>query len=291
MRTFIAIYETGSLTTTAERLCVTQPTVSYSLSKLRDTLNDPLFLRGSSGMIATASAHECYRRFSTALLAIDDAIETTRRFVPAESTRRFKIAMSDIGAANFLPPIFERMGQYGPRVELEVVQLVADEVSGCLASGKIDAAVGNLASISSLTRHISLFNEHYVCLLSENHPVIKDSLSLDLFLAARHAFVSANYSGHRQVEEALRKAGVMRSVALQIPHFTVLPQLISRSDLLVILPSRVAHVFEAYAPLKTLPVPIEIPSIEVTLHWDKRYENNPAQKWFIDIVRDALMTL
>ena len=44
LRTFVVLYELRSLTATAEFLHVTQPTVSYTLARLRERFGDDLFL-------------------------------------------------------------------------------------------------------------------------------------------------------------------------------------------------------------------------------------------------------
>ena len=55
IRTFVAIYETQSVSGAAKRLSITQPSVSYSLNRLRDLLHDPLFTRSRDGMDAPMS--------------------------------------------------------------------------------------------------------------------------------------------------------------------------------------------------------------------------------------------
>src|SRR4051794_41861026 len=49
VRVFVLLYETRSVTATAEAVRVSQPTVSYSLGKLRRRFDDELFRRGRDG--------------------------------------------------------------------------------------------------------------------------------------------------------------------------------------------------------------------------------------------------
>lgn len=289
VRVFVAIYETGSVTAASERLFITQPTVSYSLAKLRDALSDPLFVKIRGGMAPTPCAKQTYERFSRALAHINDAVETTHKFVPQLSDRRFRVALSDIGELIFLPPLLKKLTAIAPQIELEVVETKVDDAPGWLASGKVDAAVGNLPTICDVTRNAHLFDEHYVCLMRTAHPASHAPLTREAFVAARHAFVSSSFFGHKQVEDLLRQLGV--KVALQIPHFTILPHLISISDLMVVLPSRVAVLFESYGGLQTMAVPIDLPRIEVRLHWHPRHEGQAAQQWFLSVLTEALGSL
>ncbi|MFD1213277.1 LysR family transcriptional regulator, partial [Arthrobacter sp. GCM10027362] len=50
LRTFRDIYETGSITRTAEARFVTQPSVSHALTRLRRELSDDLFVRRGGRM-------------------------------------------------------------------------------------------------------------------------------------------------------------------------------------------------------------------------------------------------
>src|SRR4051812_626886 len=94
IRVFVTIYETGSVTAAAERLHLTQPTVSYGLAKLRSALRDPLFSRAPQGMQPTMVGELTYKRFTAAMNSINSAVELTKRFDPATASQRFRVAMS-----------------------------------------------------------------------------------------------------------------------------------------------------------------------------------------------------
>ena len=80
IRTFVAIYELGSLTAAAERLYVSQSAVSQSLAKLRHSVADPLFHRDGRRMVPTRLAETLYPEFRGALARIDRALDDARDF-------------------------------------------------------------------------------------------------------------------------------------------------------------------------------------------------------------------
>ena len=100
---FVTIYETGSVSAAAERLHVSQPSISYTLKRLRDLLGEPLFKRTRDGMAPTYFATQLYEKFRIAISEIEGAIESTRKFDPYLSSRRFRLAMSDLGEIYLLP--------------------------------------------------------------------------------------------------------------------------------------------------------------------------------------------
>jgi DNA-binding transcriptional LysR family regulator len=117
--------------------------------------------------------------------------------------------------------------------------------------------------------------------MREDHPTA--TLTKKRFLEASHALVTYR-GGHRVIEEAMERAGVARRIALRVPHFTVVPMVLERTDLILTLPARVARVFERRGKLKALPPPVPIPLAEVALHWHERFEADPGNRWLRDIM-------
>lgn len=287
VRVFVAIYETRSVTQAAVRLDLTQPTVSHSLARLRDAYGDRLFVRSARGLAPTARSEQLFEQLAESLSIIDASLEEQRAFDPAVSSRRFRLAMSDIGALYFAPPLLRRFQQVAPRLQVEIVQH-NDGVLEDLATGRIDLAIGNLPGLAASTRSELLFRERYACLLSAEHPTISGgAMTLPDFAAARHIMVASPSSGHSLVDGILAQQGISRNVVARVPHFTVLPQLLAQSDLVVILPSRVAALYAAQGGLKALPLPVAIPEFEVRLHWHARQDTVLSQRW----LRDQLIAM
>lgn len=291
LKAFVAIYETGSVTAAAERLTLTQPTISYALARLRDTLNDRLFIREGRTMVPTRRAQDCYEKFRAILHQINELVDQQHAFNPSQSTRRFKLAMSDIGALAFLPPLLQYIQKNAAGIEIETMQAPPETLPEALALGKIDAAVGNLPLLGKLTESALLLKEKYGCLVSSSHPTIKHELSLETFLAARHAHVSSELTGHKHLESTLRHAGIVRKIALQVQQFTVLPHLITSTDLLVIVPGTIGRMFEGYGGLRLLPLPFNVPPLEVRVHWDRQQGQNAPQAWLIETIRKTMSNL
>ncbi|MET3915511.1 DNA-binding transcriptional LysR family regulator [Variovorax sp. OAS795] len=290
VRVFVAIYETRSVTQAAERLDVTQPTISYGLAKLRKMYADRLFMRSSDGLIATGLAEQLFERYRDALTTIESTLEQNTTFDPLRSTRRFRLAMSDIGVLYFVPPLLRRFQEAAPHIEIDIVQ-IPDALGEDLSVGRLDMAIGNIPVLASPMHSVLLFREHYVCLMSANHPTIGERMSLKEFSSARHVMVSSPRSGHFLIEEVLAERGINRNIVARVPQFTVLPQLLSQSDLLVLLPSRVASLYVLQGGLKSLPLPVPLPDFKVQAHWHARQEYSAAHRWLVDEIVQTLSKL
>jgi DNA-binding transcriptional LysR family regulator len=193
--------------------------------------------------------------------------------------------MSDLGQIEFLPPLLERVRRIAPRVRLEAPALEPEHVADALAAGSLDLAVGFLPALGPPLRRRALFSDPYLCLMRADHPIT--TLTKKKFLEASHVLVTYR-GGHRVVEEALERAGAAQRIVLRVPHFTVVPLVLERTDLMLTLPARVARVFERRGHLKALPPPVPIPRADVAVHWHERFDADPGNRWLRELLAELL---
>jgi DNA-binding transcriptional LysR family regulator len=286
IRTFLSIYESGSLTRAAEELSVTQPSVSYALARLRKQLADQLFIRNAEGMIPTRRATELFTTFKTAVNAIDASVEAGRTFDPAVTRQQFRLCLTDLGELAFLSPILQAFGSQAPDATLEIVPMQIDAVSQWLIQGEIDAAVASVP-IEGAEHHEVLYEERYVCVLPETYSGSPSQLSAEEFAFLRHVAIDPS-AGHSQADRLLESMGIQRRIGLRLHHFSVLPYVIASSDYAAIVPLRVAELFAAQWPVTLRELPFTIPSFNVSLYWNGTPPTSPAQKWFHQTVAAAL---
>jgi DNA-binding transcriptional LysR family regulator len=283
LRVFDAVLHEKGVTPAAARLGLTQPAVSNALARLRKILGDALFVRTPRGMDATPFARELAEPVRQALALLESALAHGPGFDPATATRAFRFYMSDLGQIEFLPPLVERVQRDAPAVRLEAIALEVEDIADALAAGGLDLAVGFLPGLGAPVRRQALFKDPYLCLMRADHPI--ETLTKKRFLEAAHALVTYR-GGHRVIEEAMERAGVARRIALRVPHFTVVPMVLERTDLILTLPARVARVFERRGNLKSLPPPVTIPPAEVAVHWHERFEGDPGNRWLRELMTE-----
>lgn len=289
LRVFQAISEEQSLTLAGERLHLSQPAVSYALRRLRTIFNDPLFIRTKVGMQPTPSAIELAKPVSRALQAVQDALSYAEQFVPAKSTRTFSISMTDAAEMFFLPPLCEYMREHAPLARIHVEQVPKAAIEETLRTGQLDFAIGNLPLLKSATLYTSLFRETYVCVTRKRKGLpARKALTINEFLALSHVQVQSAESSHHQLENVFREQGVDRPIALEVPHFSVLPSILARSDLAVSLPLGIAKLFNTAQQFSIYELPVKVPEAEVTLHWHQDFDGDAGNRWMRQAIVDVL---
>ncbi|WP_233830481.1 LysR family transcriptional regulator [Paraburkholderia sp. ZP32-5] len=288
LRVFHAILEEHSLTLAAHRLGLSQPAVSYALGRLRAILEDPLFVRNGNEMQPTSAALEMREPLRAAMAAAEHALQLMVRFNAATSTRVFRISMSDIGELAFLPPLCAALAECAPLVRLDIQSVPLDQIEDALRVGRLDLAIGNLPALVGRTRHQPLFHEDYVCMTRRRRALPKRRLTIEQYLAFPHVLVGSLESGHHQIEDSFRKRDIQRQIALQVPHFTVVPQILAHTDWIVTLPRRTVQLLNPADEFAVYDLPVQIPEVTVTVHWHADFDTHDANRWIRTLVIDRL---
>ena len=101
------LHRTRSVSQAAERLALSQSTISMSLAKLRKHFNDPLFVRTSAGMEPTPHATELIRVLEKAEILLQSALDHHVVFDPLASNRVFRVQSTDIAQVTLLPKLMQ----------------------------------------------------------------------------------------------------------------------------------------------------------------------------------------
>jgi DNA-binding transcriptional LysR family regulator len=125
-RLYITIVEQGSFSKAAEKLGITQPTVSKQVDRLEDKLGSQLFKRSTRKLILTAAGERYYERAKE----IDSLVKATEheiRHIAKQDGAVLRIATSPALAAQILPPVFEKLSRKHPEARFHL--LVEDTTS------------------------------------------------------------------------------------------------------------------------------------------------------------------
>jgi DNA-binding transcriptional LysR family regulator len=274
LRVFDAVYRQKSVSRAADVLGLSQPAVSQSIARLRLLLKDALFIRVAGGVMPTAGAQTLARPVRDALVLLEQGLNATARFEPKEASRTFRIHMSDIGEAEFLPALMQRVRRDAPGVRIETRQLEYGQIEDALDTGKIDFAFGYLPGVERTERH-RLFLERYVVLARADHPRLTArpspaALAVLDFVVVRH---------HTETVRLLDRLGLSDRIRLSTPHFMVIPSIVGATDLAVVLPLRIAAKFAQVGGFRVAQPRLSLEDFAVALHWSRRAEGDPAGRW------------
>ncbi len=287
LRVFDAVMAEGSLTRAAETLSMTQPAVSHAMKRLRDTCGEELFNRSAFGMRPTAYAEQLWPQVREALGVLRQAL-SPGDFDPRRDEANFRLAMADATAALLTPALVDAIEGAGAVANLRVLPLTTRDPRNLLEGGEADLAVGffpeAIAAIAGQgaqapLRHARLYSTRYVCVMRRGHPLAGAPLTLDDYCDAHHLLVSFSGKPHGYVDQALAALGRQRRIVLTVNQFFTAGRVVTRSDLLTVLPESFIEATGYRRELVTRDLPLELGPVTGEMLWHRRHDTDPANAW------------
>ncbi|MGB3070779.1 MAG: LysR substrate-binding domain-containing protein [Ottowia sp.] len=293
LRLFDAVWRLRNVSRAAVELGLSQPAASQGLARLRRHLGDALFVRTGVGVAPTRRAELLAVAVQAALGTLEQALSTTE-FEPGSSRRVFRLHLSDIGEARFLPRLVAMIEAEAPMARIETRPLPPEDIVPALDSGRLDVAIGYLPAIVTETLSVPLIQDHYVILLRRGHPILRawkqrqPGSDVELLSRLRYASVRS----HADTLRILNLLGLESSVRLTAANFLSLPGTVKATDLAVLMPREIAEKFltgQDYAMIEP-----ELPKRQftVSLHWSRRFDREPALSWLrkgiVDMFQDEV---
>lgn len=305
LRVFDVMLEERSVTRAGARLGLTQSAVSHALNRLRYALKDELFIRGPNGMLPTARALEMGPQVHAALVQLQAAIAPAD-FSPATSERRFVLVAGTYACAVLAPPLVSRLAAEAPLAELVVSQYTPD-VFDRLDAHRVDFIVGGVLAAPGRFVRETIASERLVWLVRADHPIAQlDRVELEDLVSTPHVVISSGVPGmiddaaarrglltrpswedSGAFETALAARGLTRRIGVSVPDSYSAIAVVVRSDMITLIPRRLALLSAESGRLKLIEAPYQSPAVEISLVYLKERLVEPAVAWMLDLIRST----
>ncbi|HEY9886788.1 MAG TPA: LysR family transcriptional regulator [Candidatus Obscuribacterales bacterium] len=283
---FEAIYEERSVTAAARRLHLGQPAMSAALGRLRSLLDDDLFIRVGRDMQPTVKAQALAPEITTALHYIRQTLASSQTFDPATAQRTLAIAGSDYASGVILPKLLAYCQHHAPQIDLRLISLEKTEVESLLAQQTIAIALGTFQTLPRQTHQVPLMTECFVGICRQGHPLLAAlPLTLEAFAALPQALFTLRRDATGEVDATLAQRGLQRRIALTTPYLLTLPPLIAASDLVAVVPSRMAQPLTEAGAIAQFPLPLDLAPWAIAMIWHQLSDRDPACRWLRDAIQ------
>ena len=277
------LLEEGNVTRAGQRLELSQPAMSAALARLRRRFDDELLVRAGRDYELTPLARDLLPEVQHAVRLLQRALELEDEFDPATSDRTFRMAMSDYAIAVVHEPFVRLLGASAPGVRLAIENLGPDARSSDRILLDHDALIAPLGfGFPGESR--PLWRDRMVLIVDRGSSRLSDgNLSLEDLAALGHAVSSFGPGILTPADRAFGELGIQRHVALQVAGFLPLPFVIEGTDMVAVVPERLARMhLRPDGPL----VMVEPPFDEVVLAEGYWYASDrlsdPAHRWLFD---------
>lgn len=287
LKSFVAVAEELHFHRAAERLRVTQPSLSQHIRQLEKDLGTSLLARTTRRVELTAAGQELLTRARLILAAVDDAVHATAQAALGK-LGRLTVGFTGTSTYELLPAMARVFRQDSPCVESVlkgemVTPLQVDELlAGTLDAGFLRPPVDAPELQVEVVRQ-----EPLGVVLPEGHPLTARA-SVDLSALANEPFVSLPTRSvmHHTMLRTCFEAGFHPEVVQEATETSVVVSLVAAELGVAILPESVRHVHvtgTVFRPLRG-----SIASMELAMAW-RRNNDSAILGRFLQVARSVLV--
>lgn len=279
-----ALLQEESVSRAGQKIGLSQPAMSHALGRLRQLLADPLLVRTGGRMQLTLRAQSMRQPVMEAIERVHELF-LSDTFVPATSTRTFRIFMSDYASNLLLSSLLKAVQRSaaGVRIQVHPWRGIPPDSR---ESGLIPDAV-----VACQTRDLPgfyrqrLFTDRDVCVMRAGHRLSCKSFCLKTFLEAPHVAVAAVEFSADPVDTWLQDVGHPRRVFVTVPNYIEALHLVAETELIAVIPELLVRAYASTLNLVTKPVPLDVGTFDEYLLHSARTHADLGCSWLRELIK------
>jgi DNA-binding transcriptional LysR family regulator len=265
--------------------------MSIALGRLRRHYKDELLVRDGRDYCLTPLAKSLLPAVTESLRLMDAAFGRTETFVPGKCDQVFGITLSDYAVTVLIEPLLRRVQEEAPQVGLRLAPIPPDMQESDRRLREHDLLIGPVGFNFPGESEI-LFRDRFVCIVDPANPRLKDGwLSLEDIGALPHAAAFFGHGGLNPPERVLDELGVRRRVQIRVTGWLPLPFVVAGTDLVAIVPERLAHRVAEPAGVLVVEPPFGTVELIEAAWWHPTRSADPALSWLRGVLRDTAAAL
>ena len=229
------LLEERNVTRAAERLSVSQPALSKTLQKLRESFDDELFTRTAHGLVPTPRAEVLGKDLPSVLESVERVLGSDD-FAPETYSGSFKLLLPPILSEALLPGLMAELSSVATGVQI-ITGDVAPDYQDQLKKGEAD-----FAAFVALDTQRDILAEPIAaiaprCYMKIDHPLRDKEMGLQEFLAYPHLRLylpGLTRENTSMVDDVLGQYGVHRDIRLETTQFASAVGVLTCTDSLLV---------------------------------------------------------
>lgn len=288
MITIHRILSERSVTKGARAVGKSQPAASNALARMRKVVGDPLIVRVNDAFVLTARGEMLLNRLSEVIPLIDE-LARIPTFDPATSDRTFRIGATDHASLLLVPRVIELLRKRAPFVKVSVALLKSGQADPVeIEKSGAEVCLGWLRTMPDYWFSRRLVDDKIVVIVNARSTIQAETFTREDFEKCGHVALSREYPYSQTiVYQDLARAGIEREVVTWMADFSLIPQVVGRTDLIAVFPLSLARIFEKTANIRHVPCPVPLSEFHIKMAWNPRSQEDPGYAWLRELIVEA----
>lgn len=285
-----ALLSERSISRAAERMNLSQSAMSNALARLREYFGDELLVQVGRKMDPTPRAEGLADAVRDVLVRVEATISTQPAFVPAESTRVFRLLVSDYTLSTLMPHLLARVYKEAPDIRIDLRPQVAHP-QRALERADADMLIIPKEYCSPAHPAEVLLEEDFCCVLWKDGPLARGSLTREAYLGAGHIVVLPGQGQPAVEDRFIKRLGVSRRVEVTTFSFAASAAMVVGTQRIATMHRRLARQAQRCEPIVIRDVPLPIPTMEQTVQWHTHRSSDAGLRWLREILKQSVVAM
>jgi len=237
LRYFLAVAETENFTRAAERLNISQPSVSQQITQLEQALRTPLFRRVGKRVFLTEAGTAFRKSAEVVLRKLEDACNSVADIAGLVGGR---VNLGVIPALHFawVPPVLGHLAKEYPGITVGVRELASSDVETEIEAGRLDIGFGIMTRNSPHLRYERLVSQPFSLIVPDSSPYAgRTNVGLRELDRERLVMLPASFDMRRAADALLLHARVYPHVAFEIDSIDAALSSVMQAGIPTLLPA------------------------------------------------------
>lgn len=275
LRYFLAVAQTENFTRAAERLRISQPSISQQITQLERTLRTPLFRRIGKRVHLTDAGTAFRKGAEVVLRKLDDACNSVGD-IAGLVTGRVDIGVIPALHVAWVPPMLERMARDYPGVTVGVHEMASSGIETELEAGRWDIGFGLITRNSPNIRYQQLVSEPFALIVSsKNRFANRKSVNLKDLEGERLVMLPESFDMRRAADQVMLHAKVHPKVVFEIDNIDAVLSSVVRAGTPTLLPA-IVLLGRELSNLQVVPLAGRTRKIDFGILWASASSASPA---------------
>lgn len=284
---FMAVAQEGSFSRAAEKLEVSQPTLSMAVKKLEEELGAELFYSFNRRQNLTDEGLRLKEGAAKLLEVYQETIENVK-LSDYVGSGAVTLGLSPLFGACFFGDLIPSFSAAYPNIKINMIEDGANKIDELVEKGEVDLAVtlNTERTASFASCHFS--TQRNVALLHKKHPLANaKSITVADLKEDSFAIFNQDFILNRQIMSACHAAGFRPKIALLSSQWDFMVDLVSRNRAVSILPK---PVLDKHPDPNVVCVPLmdSMKYWDIVLAWNKQKYMSKSCRLFLDYVKENL---
>lgn len=274
-----ALLSEGSVNGAARRMHLSTPAMSHVLARIRETVGDPILVRAGNRLVPTARALELQEPIARLVTQARNLLLPTNNTCLSDVEKEFVLRTPDGIPIVYGASLIAEINREMPKATLRFLPESDENDCAALREGRIHLDIGVIPKLDTEIKTETLFEQRFVGVVRYRNRILQDEITLHRFISEKHVAALQRGRIRGPIDVALSALKLKRSVSLVVPSAYAALVAAARSDLVAVVPARLAHSAQVSLGLRIFDLPIDIPADKVVQAWHPRFDADPAHQY------------